>query len=151
MDPAKPYMIRCTHCRAKNRIPKEAVNNNPVCGKCKTPLNMSVVSLSKPVDVSDKTFENEVLQSAIPVLAVFWAPWCSACQVVLPIVNRIASGLSGRIKTVKINTEKNPATASRFQVMSVPLMIIFDNGKVKEDIMGAASEMDILKKLAHYY
>lgn len=151
MDTGKPYTIRCTHCRAKNRIPAKNINDKPVCGKCRNPLNISAVSINHPIEVSDQTFETEVLQSPIPVLTFFWAPWCSVCQMVLPIVSRIASGLGGRIKVAKINTEQNPVMASRFSVMSVPLMIIFDNGKEKENMMGAVSELDILKKLAAYY
>ncbi len=151
METGKPYIVRCTNCHAKNRILKEKVNEKPVCGKCHKPLNMAGIFIGKPVEVSDATFETEVLHSQIPVLTFFWAPWCSACQGVLPIMNRIASGLRGRIKVAKINIDKNPSTTSHFQVMSVPLMIIFDNGKEKEDMTGAVSELDILKKLASYY
>jgi thioredoxin len=151
MDSGKPFIIRCTRCRSRNRIPSEKIDKKPVCGKCGDPLQVSGLLINRPVDVSDSSFEKEVIQAPIPVLAVFWAPWCSVCQKILPIASRIASGLGGRIKVVKINTEKNPVTASRFHVMSVPLMIIFDNGREKENIMGAASELDILKKLAPYY
>lgn len=101
--------------------------------------------------MTENTFESQIIKSPVPVLAVFWAPWCTACQAVLPAVDRIASSLAGRIKVAKINMEQNPALASRFQVMSVPFMIIFDNGAEKDSMAGAASETDIRKKLVPYH
>ena len=151
MDSKRPYLIRCTSCRTKNRIPAEKINSRPVCGKCKIPLKIQDAFNNRPVEVTENTFESQIVNSPVPVLAVFWAPWCTACQAVLPAVDRIASNLAGRIKVAKINMEQNPALASRFQVMSVPFMIIFDNGAEKDSMAGAASETDILKKLAPYH
>ncbi|MBA2879699.1 thioredoxin [Desulfosalsimonas propionicica] len=106
---------------------------------------------NRPVEVTENTFESQIVNSPVPVLAVFWAPWCTACRAVLPAVDRIASNLTGRIKVAKIHMEQNPALASRFQVMNVPFMIIFDNGAEKDSMAGAVPETDILKKLTPYY
>jgi thioredoxin len=146
-----PYLIRCASCRTKNRISAEKINSNPKCGKCRLPLNLSGIFKGQAVDISETTFDEEVLLSPIPVLLLFWATWCSACQSVIPIVERIADKMRGRVKVVKVNMEHNKTLASRFHVLSVPFMLIFDNGKVKETMTGAISELEILKKLSHYY
>jgi len=146
-----PYLIRCASCRAKNRIPADKINDDPVCGKCHAPMNLKGIFNGRSVVVSDTTFEEEVLRSPIPVVLIFWATWCSACRAVIPILERIADKLRGRIKVVKVDMEKNRNLAGRFQVLSVPLMLIFDNGKVKETMVGALSELDILQKIARYY
>jgi thioredoxin 2 len=146
-----PYLVLCASCHTKNRIPAEKINADPVCGKCHTPLNLTGIFDGKPVIVSDATFEKEVLGSTIPVVLLFWATWCSACQAVIPTLERIADKLRGRIKIAKVNMEQNRALASRFHVLSVPLMLVFDNGKVKETMLGALSELDILQKLARYF
>lgn len=151
MEADKPYMIRCTSCRAKNRIPGDKVQANPVCGKCRTPLNISEAFTGRSVEVSGQNFESAVLRSEIPVLLLFWAPWCSACQSVLPVMDRIAANMRGRIKAAKVNIQNNPDLASRYDVMSVPQLFVFDNGVEKENIVGALSELDILKKIAPYY
>ena len=112
---------------------------------------MAEIFTGQTVSVKEKTFDTEVLKSPIPVLLLFWASWCSACQAVVPIVERIAENMKGRIKIVKVNMDQNASLASRFNVSSVPLMLVFDNGKVRETMVGALSELEILKKLAHYY
>jgi thioredoxin 2 len=151
MEKDKPYMIRCTGCRTKNRVAAEKINDQPICGKCRQPLYLEGLFSGRAVDVTDRTFEKEVMQSPIPVLLIFWASWCSACRSVLPIMDRIASSMRGRVKVARVNTEQNTATASRFDVMSIPLIIVFDNGVEKETLAGAASELEILKKIAPYY
>lgn len=151
MKAAKPYLIRCTGCRAKNRIPADKINHKPVCGKCRQSLDLSAVFADRPVEVSDGSFEKQVIESPIPVMAFFYSPSCPVCQSEMPVTNRVASGLTGRIRVAKINIDQNPRTASRFNVKSVPTMIVFDNGREKEKITGAVPEIDILKKLAPYY
>jgi thioredoxin len=146
-----PYLIRCASCRTKNRIPAEKINTHPKCGKCHLPLNLTGIFNGQSVNITENTFDDEVLRSPIPVLLLFWATWCTACQSVIPILERIADKMRGRIKIVKVNMEHNKVLASRFHVFSVPFMMIFDNGKEKETLTGAISELEILKKLSHYY
>ncbi|MFW6081505.1 MAG: thioredoxin family protein, partial [Desulfosalsimonas sp.] len=113
MESAKPYFIRCTGCRAKNRIPADKINRKPTCGKCRQPLDLSGVFAGRPVEVSDGSFEKQVLGSPIPVLAVFYSPSCPVCQSEMPVIKRVASGLNGRIRVANINIDQNPRTASR--------------------------------------
>jgi thioredoxin 1 len=89
----------------------------------------------------DKTnFEQEVLQSDIPVMVDFWAPWCVPCRVIAPLVERLAEQYAGRLKVVKLNVDENHELAIRYQVMSIPTLIFFKNGQVIDRIIGVPRE-----------
>jgi thioredoxin 1 len=89
----------------------------------------------------DKTnFEQEVLQSDIPVMVDFWAPWCVPCRVIAPIVERLAEQYAGRLKVAKLNVDENHELAIRYQVMSIPTLIFFKNGQVIDRIIGVPRE-----------
>jgi thioredoxin 1 len=79
--------------------------------------------------LTDATFEREVLRSSIPVFVDFWAPWCGPCHTVAPLIDQLAGEYAGRVKIVKLNTDENPVTMQRFQVMSIPTFITFRDGK----------------------
>ena len=88
-------------------------------------------------EVSDGTFETEVLQSATPVLIDFWAPWCGPCRAIGPVVEELAKEYAGKLKVVKMNVDDNPATPGRYGVRGIPNLIVFKNGQVAEQIVGA--------------
>jgi thioredoxin 1 len=89
----------------------------------------------------DKTnFEQEVLQSDIPVMVDFWAPWCVPCRVIAPLVERLAEQYAGRLKVTKLNVDENHELAIRYQVMSIPTLIFFKNGQVIDRIIGVPRE-----------
>jgi len=89
----------------------------------------------------DKTnFEQEVLQSDIPVMVDFWAPWCVPCKVIAPLVERLAEQYAGRLKVTKLNVDENHELAIRYQVMSIPTLIFFKNGQVIDRIIGVPRE-----------
>jgi len=89
----------------------------------------------------DKTnFEQEVLQSDIPVMVDFWAPWCVPCRVIAPLVERLAEQYAGRLKVAKLNVDENHELAIRYQVMSIPTLIFFKNGQVIDRIIGVPRE-----------
>ncbi len=89
----------------------------------------------------DKTnFEQEVLQSNIPVMVDFWAPWCVPCRVIAPLVERLAEQYAGRLKVAKLNVDDNHELAIRYQVMSIPTLIFFKNGQVIDRIIGVPRE-----------
>lgn len=113
-------------------------------------LDLFSVLAQGPVEVSDGNFEKQLLGSPIPVLAVFCWPLCQVCQSEMLVISRVASGFRGRSRVAEINIDQNPRNASRFNVMSVPTMIVFDNGREKKHC-GGRSELDILKKLDPYY
>jgi thioredoxin 1 len=90
-------------------------------------------------EVTDETFEQEVLRSTLPVVVDFWAPWCGPCRAIAPIVKDMADVHAERIRFVKLNVDESPATASRYQVLSIPTLILFDGGEPRETTVGARS------------
>ena len=88
-------------------------------------------------EITDAEFEAEVIQSDLPVLIDFWAPWCAPCRAVAPVVDDLAREFAGKLKVVKMNVDDNPVSPSRYGVRSIPNLLIFKNGQVKEQIVGA--------------
>ena len=102
------------------------------------------------ITFNDENFEKEVLQSVGVVLVDFWAPWCGPCRIVGPIVEEIAKDFEGKAKIGKLNVDENSDTAATYEVMSIPTMIIFKNGKEVDKIVGAQTKEKIAEKLNLY-
>jgi thioredoxin 1 len=102
------------------------------------------------IQVNESTFDREVVKSTIPVLVDFWAPWCAPCRALTPTVEAIAVEMAGQIKVVKINIDESPLLATQFGIMSIPTLLVFNEGKVAEQIVGAASKEKILLKMKQY-
>jgi thioredoxin 1 len=93
--------------------------------------------------VSDATFENDVLKAAGPVVVDFWAEWCGPCRMIAPALDEIAGSMGAKIKIVKLNVDENPATASKYGVMSIPTLMIFKNGELASRQVGAAPKQKL--------
>jgi thioredoxin 1 len=93
--------------------------------------------MSNEIEFNETNFNSEVIESDVPVLVDFWAPWCSPCRLVAPIVEEISGEYAGRLKVGKLNTDENQMVASQFGVMSIPTLMIFKGGEVVERIVGA--------------
>lgn len=94
----------------------------------------------KIVQVSDASFETDVLQSEIPALVDFWAEWCGPCKMIAPILDEIAEEYSGKIKVCKVNVDSNPETAAKFNVRGIPSLLVFKNGVIEATKVGALSK-----------
>jgi thioredoxin 1 len=101
----------------------------------------------RPVEVTDATFEQQVLRSPVPVLIDFWAPWCGPCRMVAPTVEKLAHELDGRLRVVKINVDDNPGVSMRYGVQGIPTMMIFRGGQVADRWVGALAEPAIRSRV----
>jgi len=98
-------------------------------------------------DVTDATFDAEVLQSPTPVLVDFWATWCGPCRALAPIVDEIAKQYSGKLKVAKMDVDKNSLTPSKFGIRGIPALLLFKGGKVAEQIVGFVPKETIDKSI----
>lgn len=101
-------------------------------------------------DVTDGTFEQEVLKSAIPVLVDFWAVWCAPCKAIVPLLEQIAAAQDGKLKVVKVNVEDNLAVPTKYGVRGVPTLLLFKAGDVKETLVGGLSKDRILNAITKH-
>jgi thioredoxin 1 len=105
--------------------------------------------MSSPLTViaNDANFDTEVLQSSVPVLVDFWAPWCPPCRMLSPVMDEIAAEKQGAAKIVKVNVDENQELARRFKVQSIPLLLFFKNGELKDQLLGATNKKTLVNKL----
>lgn len=138
-------LIRCGACGAENRVAREKLDHGlkPVCGRCKTPLAAGPA----PVTVTDANFSAEVERSALPVLVDMWAPWCGPCRVLSPVVEQLAGEMAGRVRVAKLNIDENPVTAQRFNVMSIPALLVFQDGREVDRMVGVQPKTEIVRRL----
>ena len=147
-------IVVCSNCGTKNRVDtRSAARSLAKCGKCGTPLDLSRTVVNKdetkPLIVTDKTFQHDVLQSSGgPVLLDCWAPWCGPCRMISPIVEQLAAESQGRYRIAKLNVDENPATAGRFNIRSIPSLLIFKKGQLVDRLVGAQPKQAIADHLA---
>jgi len=103
--------------------------------------------MAKPKEVSDATFEQEVLKSTAPVMVDFWAPWCGPCRMVSPIVEELADEYEGRVNFAKLNTDESPTIAARFGIRAIPTLLVFKGGQLVGQIIGFRPKSDLKKRL----
>lgn len=106
--------------------------------------------MSTAAQVTDSSFKQEVLDSDIPVLVDFWAPWCGPCRMVAPVVDEISEQYKGQIKVVKVNTDENPQVASQYGIRSIPTLMIFKDGQKVDMVVGAVPKTTLASTLEKY-
>ena len=148
--PGEAVKMRCSECGAKNKIPAGKLNAVGKCGKCGALLKTEELFEPQPVMVTDSNFDVKVLKSPLPVLLFAWAPWCPTCGSVTPIIDEFASDARGKVRVGKINVDTNPMLASKYNIMSVPFLFIFDNGQMKESMPGGLQKHEIMIKMSKY-
>ena len=108
----------------------------------------TVGGVSKMVtDVSDQTFDSDVLKSEVPVLVDLWAPWCGPCRMLAPVVESLAGKYDGKVKFCRLNVDDNPQTAAKYNVMSIPTVMLFKGGEIVDTVVGAVPEGALAPKL----
>jgi thioredoxin 2 len=123
-------VVDCLKCGRRNRVPT-AASGSPRCGHCQTPLPWVV-------DAGDDDFAEVAEKSTIPVLVDLWAPWCGPCRMVSPALEELARERAGRLKLVKVNADLAPALSRRFEVKSIPTLLVLASGQVVARQVGAA-------------
>ena len=127
---SRKRVVVCPNCQTKNRVPA-AAGGAPQCGKCHSPLAWIA-------DATDDDFAAVVEKATIPVLVDIWAPWCGPCRMVSPALEQLATEMAGQLKLVKLNTDENPQVSQRFNVLSIPTLLLFNDGEVVDRQVGAA-------------
>lgn len=103
--------------------------------------------MSEVTEVKEADFKEVVLDSDVPVLVDFWAPWCGPCRMVAPVVEEIAQQYEGKVKVVKLNTDENPQIASQYGIRSIPTLMIFKDGEKQETVVGAVPKTTLSNAL----
>jgi thioredoxin 2 len=132
--------VACPHCAATNRVPTARLGDDPVCGRCGQALLDG-----HPVELSDANFDQVVDSSELPVVVDFWAPWCGPCHQMAPQFEQAARTLKGKALLVKVNSDDNPRTASRFGIRSIPTLVKLKRGAELSRVAGARPAAQIVQ------
>lgn len=103
--------------------------------------------MSHPINITDDTFENEVLQSETLVVVDFWATWCGPCKMIAPILEELANEYDGKVKITKLDVDSNNQTAGKYNIMSIPSLLFFKNGEVVDQVVGAIPKSQLAQRI----
>lgn len=141
----EPLLLSCSACGATNRVPAEklAQGLQPVCGQCKKPIFLA----REPLTITDANFAAQVEASPLPVLLDLWAPWCGPCHMIAPTVEQLASEMAGRVRVGKLNVDDNPVIAARFNIRSIPALLVLKGGREVDRLVGVQPKVDIQRRV----
>ena len=144
---ANTLLVLCPECGTKNKTPQEKIGQQAKCGECGASFTVSTDRLASPMAITDATFSQEVLQSPVPVLVDFWAPWCGPCKMIAPALEELAKDYAGQIKIAKLNTDENQQTAAQHKIQGIPTLLFVKNGQIVEQLVGAVPKPTINSKI----
>jgi thioredoxin 2 len=134
LDPSK-VTLRCGFCTTLNTVELTRASDRPICGECGKPM-----LLDRPVKVAQEDFETTVLGAGVPVLVDFFADWCAPCKMVAPLMDEIAHQQTGKVLVAKVDTDAAPEIALRYEIRSIPTIILFQDGEEAERSVGLEPE-----------
>ncbi|MDY0060734.1 MAG: thioredoxin TrxC [Myxococcota bacterium] len=139
-------VLPCQGCGTLNRVPVARLGQGPRCGGCKVELEPG-----HPLAIaSEEAFQKVVLESDLPVLVDFWAPWCAPCRALAPVLARFASQHAGRLLVAKVNTDEQQALAGRYRISGIPTLLLFVGGRPVQQAVGALPPAQLAALVAPY-